>query len=114
LRAAFSSFDLDVYQTYFTEIALDRLSPPNGRILSAPDLSLDKDQSRADIKGLRLTKLEQAEHSLPKMSENVESKIRYSIIPDKSYPDGSSPKEITSCHLDKTWKLQYLIENIGG
>jgi hypothetical protein len=89
------------------------LSPPSGRILSAPELTLDADQSAPPSAKRKLTDLEQAERKLPKMTENFESKIKYTMIPSENYPSGATPQEISKYQLDSTWKLQKVIDSIG-
>lgn len=99
---------------WFIAETLERLTPPSGRILSAPELTLDADQSAPPAPKRKMTKLEQAEQSLPKMTENYESKIRYTPIPTDNYPDGSTPQEISKFQLDKSWKLHKVMELVGG
>lgn len=93
--------------------SLKRLSPPSGRILSAPELTLDADQTKPSTSRRKMTKLEEAENALPRMTENIESKIKYTSIPSQTFPDGSSPQQISKFQLDHSWKLQQVIETIG-
>lgn len=59
-----------------------------------------------------MSRLEQAEDDMPKMTETVESKIRYSDVSIENYPSGSTPAQITKCQMDKTWKLDQILENL--
>lgn len=93
---------------------LNRLSPPSGRILSAPELTLDADQTKPNTSRRKMTKLEEAENSLPRMTENIDSKIRYTPIPSETFPVGASPQQISKFQLDRSWKLQQVIESIGA
>lgn len=83
-------------------------------ILSAPELILDSDQttSKSSKPREKMSKLEKAEDDMPKMTESFQSKIRYSDIPEENYPLGSTPAAITKCQMDKTWKLDQLLENL--
>ncbi|ODN02381.1 Protein AAR2 [Orchesella cincta] len=95
-----------------TPSILEKLNPPGGMILSAPELTLDADQttSKSSKPRAKMSKLEQAEDDMPKMTETFESKIRYSWIPTENYPAGSTPAQITKCQMDTTWKLDHILE----
>lgn len=60
-----------------------------------------------------MTKLEEAENALPKMTENADSKITYSTIPPETYPEGATPQEISKFQLDFSWKLEKVLATVG-
>ena len=85
-------------------------NPTSGAILSAPSLRLDDDQSCPPPDPKR-TKLEEAEARLPKMTEDPDTKIKFTEIPTKNYPEGATPAEITRHSMDHSFKLEQLLSN---
>ncbi|CAG7724724.1 unnamed protein product, partial [Allacma fusca] len=89
---------------------LKRLSPTSGRILSAPELILDEDQSEPPGDPKR-TKLEEAESKLPKMTEEPSCRINYTPIPTKVYPDGATPSEISRHSVDDSFRFELFLSS---
>jgi len=96
-----------------SQVTVTRLSPPGGRICSAPELILDADQS-IPVPQKRMTQLETAESQLPKMTETEDSRIRYSTIPDRTYDAATATaEEITKHNRDWSHKLEIVIQSVG-
>lgn len=55
---------------------------------------------------------EKEEQLLPDMKPRPGTELRLSKLPDKSYPDGASPTEITRHSLDSTYALDTLLNTL--
>ncbi|KAL0271101.1 UNVERIFIED_CONTAM: hypothetical protein PYX00_008307 [Menopon gallinae] len=97
---------------------LNKLLPSCGVIHSALELSQLK-ESNADDSGVSSPKTkrcrrfffgeENYEDLLPKLRAVEGTELRFSTIPEKWYPEGSSPSEITRHSLDSSYLLEQII-----
>ncbi|XP_022109074.1 protein AAR2 homolog [Acanthaster planci] len=103
--------------SHITENSVKDLMPSCQRIYSAPQLIAD-DETRTTAERAKLAENQRLEHPegsgvsaedlLPRMHSKPGTEIRFSPIPDKNYPVGASPAEITKYSMD----LSYTLENM--
>ena len=100
---------------------IERCSPECGFVRSALELEHCSDAARprggvSNPKRKRrsgLTVEEKEEELLPDMKPKPGTELRLSKLPDKSYPDGASPAEITKHSLDSTYALDTLLDKLA-
>lgn len=91
--------------SHISDATLNRLEPMTGKICSVADLVPDhsgegaQDQEGGDAPDPRL----------PAMVTRPGSGIRYTSLPSRRYPQGSTPAEITQHSMDATHQLSVLL-----
>lgn len=97
----------------FLDDLIQKLSPARGRIYSATELELtpktdvteQPSTSTSDSKRFHYTEADLLKSMQPKEG----TYLRLSQIPKKSYPEGSTPSEITRHCMDFSYVLEVLI-----
>ena len=47
---------------------------------------------------------------LPNMKVNPKGAIRYTTIPKRKHPSGSTPSQITKCNMDSSYQLELFLQ----
>lgn len=99
----------------FTEPLVKQLSPECGLIRSALELVADEHQTVKDSRRVQRKTLEEKEEDLlPHLKPRPGTGLRLTSVPEKGYPDGCSPQEMTKHSLDLTYSLEHMINEAGG
>lgn len=107
--------------SHITPPLVERCSPLCGYVRSALELEYCSDASRPrggesstrrKRRSTALTLEEKEEELLPDLKPKPGTELRLSKIPEKHYPDGSTPTEITRHSLDSTYVLDTLISSL--
>ncbi|XP_073981325.1 protein AAR2 homolog [Rhodnius prolixus] len=100
---------------YITEPLVKQLSPECGLIRSALELVADEHQTVKDSRRVQRKTLEEKEEDLlPHLKPRPGTGLRLTSVPEKGYPDGCSPQEMTKHSLDLTYSLEHMINEAGG
>uniref|UniRef100_A0A023F832 Protein AAR2 homolog n=1 Tax=Triatoma infestans TaxID=30076 RepID=A0A023F832_TRIIF len=100
---------------YITEPLVKQLSPECGLIRSALELVADENQTAKETRRVQRNTVEEKEEDLlPHLKPRPGTGLRLTRLPEKRYPDGSSPQEMTKYSLDFTYSLEYMISISGG
>lgn len=95
---------------HITSPLLTKLTPECQLIRSALELVCTADKTPTKRTGRSKTDEEKEEELLPQLTPLPGTGIRFSQIPEKGYPPGSTPQEITKHSLDQTYTLDLMIE----
>lgn len=97
---------------------IKRLQPENGKIVSVSEFVSERSDTKsrklasenlANISPIEPISEKEAELKLPQMKIQPGTFIRFTEIPKRRYPEGSSPAEITKCNMDSTYLLETLL-----
>lgn len=98
------------------EVALN-LQPLSGRVCAfsdvIPELQMrhTKDRAEQPRNDTACQSMKEGLDRLPKMKLREGTELRFSDIPQRSYPPGATPAEITKCSLDLSYCLETVLEN---
>lgn len=93
-----------------------KLQPLSGRICAysdvVPELQLThtKDRAEQPRNDTACQSMKEGLDRLPKMKHREGTELRFSVIPEKTYPPGATPAEITQCSLDLSYALETVLE----
>ncbi|XP_071174699.1 protein AAR2 homolog isoform X2 [Mytilus edulis] len=107
-----------------SESLVEKLQPENGKILSVSEFISESsdtasrkkaNDNQPDKSFIEPTSAREAESQLPQMKVQPGTFIRFTELPKKRYPEGSTPAEITKCSMDSTYILETLLkENLNS
>ncbi|CAK9797196.1 Protein AAR2 homolog [Anthophora plagiata] len=105
---------------HITPSIVERCSPICGSVRSALELEHCSDatrprggQSNPEKKRRSGITMEERENELlPDMKPRPGTEVRFSKLPDKNYPDGASPTEVTKYSLDSSYALDTLLNKL--
>lgn len=92
-----------------------KLQPLSGRICAfsdvVPELQLTHTEDRAEQprNDTACQSMREGLNRLPKMKQREGTELRFSVIPQKTYPPGATPAQITQCSLDLSYALQTVL-----
>ncbi|XP_028849502.1 protein AAR2 homolog isoform X2 [Denticeps clupeoides] len=95
------------------------LQPLSGRICAfsdvVPELQLPHTKDRAEQKLPRndeaCRSMKEGLERLPRMKQRDGTELRFSHIPEQTYPPGATPAQITQCSMDLSYALNCLLES---
>ncbi|KAJ8016061.1 hypothetical protein DPEC_G00003230 [Dallia pectoralis] len=95
-----------------------RLQPLSGRVCAFSDvipevqLTHTKDRVEQNLprNDTECQSMKEGLDKLPKMKPREGTELRFSSIPKKTYPPGSTPAQITQCSMDLSYALDILLE----
>ncbi|XP_072305876.1 protein AAR2 homolog [Eucyclogobius newberryi] len=93
-----------------------KLQPLSGRICAFSDvipevqLTHTKDRAEQPRNDTACQSMREGLDRLPKMKLREGTELRFSVIPEKTYPPGATPAEITRCSLDYSYALNTVLE----
>jgi A1 cistron-splicing factor AAR2 len=101
----------------FLDELVSRLVPQSGQIRSALDLvPCDNSSSNGDTAALKqrrrsrpLTMEEKEDDILPHLKPLPGTELRFTQFPERHFPEGSTPAEITHHSLDSTYVLETMV-----
>ncbi|KAK5650488.1 hypothetical protein RI129_001517 [Pyrocoelia pectoralis] len=124
------SYPLDVWKkwtvlsSHITESVIKRLTPEEGKIRSALDLEpcSNENRTRNTVNNSSDTfkrrsrfgnnSMEDIENELlPDLKPTAGTEIRFTPLPKRNFPEGSTPSQITHYSLDSTFALEKMLEN---
>ncbi|XP_015234733.1 PREDICTED: protein AAR2 homolog [Cyprinodon variegatus] len=97
------------------ELAVN-LQPLSGRVCAfsdvIPELQLrhTKDRAEQPRNDTACQSMREGLDRLPKMKQREGTELRFSVIPEKNYPPGASPAEITRCSMDLSYSLETVLK----
>ncbi|KAM4563631.1 protein AAR2 homolog [Odontesthes bonariensis] len=97
------------------ELAIN-LQPLTGRICAfcdvIPELEFrhTKDRAEQPRNDTACQSMKEGLNRLPKMKVREGTELRFSDIPEKPYPPGATPAEITRCSMDLSYALETVLE----
>ncbi|XP_061760359.1 protein AAR2 homolog isoform X2 [Nerophis ophidion] len=92
------------------------LQPLSGRVCAYSDVVPEtefrhtKDRADQPRNDTACQTMREGLDRLPKMKEREGTQLRFSVIPEKTYPPGATPAQITQCSMDHTYALEIVIE----
>ncbi|XP_021919236.1 protein AAR2 homolog isoform X2 [Zootermopsis nevadensis] len=98
-----------------TDNLVSRIIPQSGQIRSALELiSCDYKPSSGDAPAQKrrsrpITEEEREEHLLPQLKPAPGTELRFIEFPERNFPEGSTPAEITHHSLDSTYVLETMV-----
>lgn len=101
-----------------TQEVAEALQPLNGRVCAfcdvVPELQLTHTQDRAEQNLPRndtaCQNMKEGLERLPRMKQREGTELRFSDIPQQTYPPGATPAQITQCSMDLSYALRRLLE----
>ncbi|XP_014252497.1 protein AAR2 homolog [Cimex lectularius] len=110
----FETYDLwQKLSKHISDSVLNRLLPECGVISSALELISMQDRPKPVLIRRLRTVDEREEELLPKLRPTPGTEIRFTPMPMKTYPDGSTPQDITKHSLDLSYTLDSMIGDLG-
>lgn len=113
-----------VLSSHITESLINKLTPEVGKIRSALDLEPFTNENRARNSANDFTNqlmrrpragsssMEDLEDELlPNMRPTAGTEIRFTAVPKRNFPEGSTPSQITHYSLDSTYALEKMLQN---
>ncbi|XP_054638121.1 protein AAR2 homolog [Dunckerocampus dactyliophorus] len=97
------------------EVAIS-LQPLSGRVCAYSDVVPEtqyrhtKDRADQPRNDTACQTMREGLDRLPKMKEREGTQLRFSVIPEKTYPPGATPAQITQCSMDLTYALETVLE----
>lgn len=94
----------------------NNLQPLSGRVCAfsevIPELQLrhTKDRAEQPRNDQACQSMKEGLDRLPKMKEREGTELRFSAIPERKYPPGATPAEITRCSMDFSYALETVLE----
>lgn len=98
------------------EVAMN-LQPLSGRICAfsdvVPEIQFRHTEDRAEQprNDTACQSMKEGLDKLPRMKQREGTELRFSAIPEKMYPPGATPAEITRCSLDLSYALDTVLQN---
>ncbi|XP_067448563.1 protein AAR2 homolog [Thunnus thynnus] len=102
------------------EEVANNLQPLSGRICAfsdvIPELQLrhTKDRAEQPRNDTACQSMREGLNRLPKMKQREGTELRFSVIPEKTYPPGATPAEITQYSMDLSYTLETVLEKNHG
>ncbi|CAL1605685.1 unnamed protein product [Knipowitschia caucasica] len=93
-----------------------KLQPLSGRVCAFSDvipevqLTHTKDRAEQPRNDTACQSMREGLDRLPKMKLREGTELRFSTVPNKTYPPGATPAEITQCSLDHSYALDIFLE----
>lgn len=95
------------------------LQPLSGRVCAFSDvvpevqLKLTEDRAARNLprNDTECTSMKEGLERLPRMKQREGTELRFSKIPQHSYPPGATPAQITQCSMDRSYALTCLLES---
>lgn len=100
-----------------SEEMANNLQPLSGRICAYSDVIPEiqfrhtKDRAEQPRNDTACQSMREGLDRLPRMKQREGTELRFSVIPEKTYPPGATPAEITQCSLDFSYALETVLEN---
>lgn len=97
------------------EVAMN-LQPLSGRICAFSDVVPEvqfrhtKDRAEQPRNDTACQSMKEGLDKLPRMKQREGTELRFSAIPQKTYPPGATPAEITRCSLDLSYALETVLQ----
>lgn len=94
----------------------DNLQPLSGRICAFSDVipvtqfRHTEDRAEQPRNDTACQSMKEGLDRLPRMKLREGTELRFSVIPEKTYPAGATPAEITQYSLDQTYALETVLE----
>nr|CAG4650381.1 EOG090X0AVR [Sida crystallina] len=104
---------LKLFEEGATIFFLDRTEPANKKISSVADLipgEAESSNPEPDVKKRRVRRVNLEDSLLPSMHPRPGTELRFTQIPELSYPDGATASEITRYSLDMSFVLGQLLK----
>ncbi|XP_019723986.1 protein AAR2 homolog [Hippocampus comes] len=98
------------------EEVANNLQPLSGRVCAFSDVIPEtdfrhtKDRAEQPRNDTACQTMREGLDRLPKMKLREGTQLRFSVIPEKTYPPGATPAQITQCSLDLTYALETLLD----
>ncbi|XP_051912782.1 protein AAR2 homolog [Hippocampus zosterae] len=98
------------------EEVANNLQPLSGRVCAFSDVIPEtnfrhtKDRAEQPRNDTACQTMREGLDRLPKMKLREGTQLRLSVIPEKTYPPGATPAQITQCSLDLTYALETLLD----
>lgn len=98
------------------EVAMN-LQPLSGRICAFSDVVPElqfrhtKDRAEQPRNDTACQSMKEGLDRLPRMKQREGTQLRFSAIPERTYPPGATPAEITRCSLDLSYALDTVLQN---
>lgn len=98
------------------ELAIN-LQPLTGRICAFSDVIPElqfrhtKDRAEQPRNDTPCQNMREGLDRLPKMKQREGTELRFSVIPQKTYPPGATPSQITQFSMDLSYALETVLEN---
>eukprot|EP00112_Aurelia_sp_Birch-Aquarium-sp1_P013383 Seg2838.8 transcript_id=Seg2838.8/GoldUCD/mRNA.D3Y31 product="Protein AAR2" protein_id=Seg2838.8/GoldUCD/D3Y31 len=89
---------------FITKDTIDRLAPSCGRISPLTQVDCTAELEKKERKRLKIDEKEPAFYE--------ELKIRFTVIPEKKYPDGATPADITKYSMDHSFALESMLQSL--
>ncbi|XP_037336682.2 protein AAR2 homolog [Pungitius pungitius] len=92
------------------------LQPLSGRVCAfsdvVPELQLrhTKDRAEQPRNDSACQSMREGLDRLPRMKPREGTEMRFSVIPEKKYPPGATPAEVTQCSLDQSYALETVLQ----
>lgn len=99
-----------------SEEVAKNLQPLSGRICAFSDvipevqLTHTKDRVEQPRNDTACQSMKEGLEKLPRMKPREGTEFRFSVIPEKKYPAGATPEQITQCSLDQSYALESVLE----
>ena len=99
-----------------SEELTQKLQPLSGRICAFSDVVPEvefkhtKDRAEQPRNDTACQSMKEGLDRLPRMKPREGTELRFSQIPQKTYPPGATPAEITRCSLDLSYALETVLE----
>uniref|UniRef100_A0A1A8H9Y5 Protein AAR2 homolog n=1 Tax=Nothobranchius korthausae TaxID=1143690 RepID=A0A1A8H9Y5_9TELE len=101
---------------HISEKLASDLQPLTGRICAFSDVVPElqfrhtKDRAEQPRNDTACQSMKEGLDRLPKMKHREGTELRFSVIPQKTYPPGATPAEITKCSMDLSYALERVLE----
>ncbi|XP_049609619.1 protein AAR2 homolog [Syngnathus scovelli] len=98
-----------------SEEVAKNLQPLSGRVCAFSDVIPEtefrhtKDRAEQPRNDMACQTMREGLDRLPKMKQREGTQLRFSVIPEKAYPAGATPAQITQCSLDLTYALETVL-----
>ncbi|XP_058500221.1 protein AAR2 homolog [Solea solea] len=102
---------------HLSEELANKLQPLSGRICAycdvIPEIEFRHTEDRAEqpVNDTVCQSMKEGLNKLPKMKLREGTELRFSVIPEKTYPAGATPAEITQCSMDLSYALETVLKN---
>ncbi|XP_068453865.1 protein AAR2 homolog isoform X2 [Clinocottus analis] len=91
------------------------LQPLSGRVCAFSDvvpeqqLTHTEDRAAQPRNDAACRSMKEGLERLPRMKPREGTELRFSVVPDRKYPPGATPAEITRCSLDQSYALEAVL-----
>ncbi|XP_026187191.1 protein AAR2 homolog [Mastacembelus armatus] len=99
-----------------TEEVATKLQPLSGRVCAFSDVVPEsqfrhsRDRAEHPRNDTACQSMREGLERLPRMKQREGTELRFSDIPQKTYPPGATPAEITQCSMDLSYALETVLE----